>query len=336
MPASVTPAHRGNDANRDTGNADDANRTVPAPRSPRTGDGSRSARRRARIPLPGFTGRLMSPGLLVLAAVSVLPFAAVVAMSFARVHLLGGLRLDGVGVTNWTRLFTDPDTAWAWVRTAAYFTLTVGGEMVLGTALAICLWRLRGGRNAALSLLLLPMFVAPVIVGLLGRFLTDSTFGLYAWGLRQLGHHGDVMADSTTAFAAVTLMDIWEWTPLVALIALAGLTSVPAGLLEAASLDGAGMLRTLRHIVLPCVAPVLLVALLIRSMDALRYFDIIWNTTGGGPANATKTASVQLYETAFRFFDFGYAAVTGLLMLAVTTVVARWFVTLLDRKGPAV
>ncbi|GAA5205115.1 carbohydrate ABC transporter permease [Streptomyces thinghirensis] len=298
------------------------------------GSGHTSMSRR-RVRLPGFTGRMMAPGLLLLAAVSLLPFAAVVAMSFARVHLLGGLRLEGVGTANWERLFSDPDTAWAWVRTAVYFALTVGGEMVLGTALAVCLWRLRGGRNAALSLLLLPMFVAPVIVGLLGRFLTDSTFGLYTWLLRQLGYHGDIMADKTTAFAAVTLMDIWEWTPLIALIALAGLTSVPSSVLEAASLDGAGLPRMLRHIVLPSIAPVLLVALLIRSMDALRYFDIIWNTTGGGPADATKTASVRLYETAFRFFDFGYAAVTGLLMLAVTTVVARYFVRLLERKEPA-
>ncbi|TJZ59391.1 sugar ABC transporter permease [Streptomyces piniterrae] len=277
---------------------------------------------------------MMAPGLLVLAAVSLLPFAAVVAMSFSRVHLLGGLRLESVGAANWTRLFGDPDTAWAWARTAGYFVLTVGGEMALGTALAICLWRLRSARNAALSLLLLPMFVAPVIAGLLGRFLTDSTFGLYAWLLRQVGYHGDVMADKTTAFAAVTLMDVWEWTPLIALIALAGLSSVPSAVLEAAALDGAGLLRTLRHIVLPSIAPVLLVALLIRSMDALRYFDIIWNTTGGGPADATKTASVELYETAFRFFDFGYASVTGLLMLAVTTVVARYFVRLLERKEP--
>ncbi|MEU8828510.1 sugar ABC transporter permease [Streptomyces sp. NPDC048636] len=305
--------------------------------SPTTGlpRAERSSGRRFRLPLPGFPGRMMAPGLLVLAGVSLLPFAAVVIMSFSRVHLLGGLRLEGAGADNWTRLFTDPDMAWAWARTTGYFVLTVGGEMVLGTLLAICLWRLRHGRNAALSLLLLPMFVAPVIVGLLGRFLTDSTFGLYSWLLGQVGYHGDLMGDKTTAFASVALMDIWEWTPLVTLIALAGLTSVPTSVLEAASLDGAGMPRTLRHIVLPAIAPVLLVALLIRSMDALRYFDIIWNTTGGGPADATKTASVRLYETAFRFFDFGYAAVTGLLMLAVTTVVARYFVRLLDRKGLA-
>ncbi|MEV0600088.1 sugar ABC transporter permease [Streptomyces sp. NPDC050315] len=287
---------------------------------------------RRRRPLPGFHGRMMAPGILVLAAVSVLPFVAVVAMSFSRVHLLGGLGLEGVGLDNWGRLFADPDMAWAWVRTAAYFVLTVGGEMVLGTLLAVCLWRLRRGRNAALSLALLPMFVAPVIVGLLGRFLTDSTFGLYSWLLRQVGYHGDIMGDRAGAFTAVTLMDIWEWTPLIALIALAGLTSVPASVLEAAALDGAGIVRTLRYIVLPSLTPVLLVALLIRSMDALRYFDIIWNTTGGGPADATKVASVRLYETAFRFFDFGYGAVTGLLMLAVTTVVARFFVRLLERK----
>ena len=151
------------------------------------------------------------------------------------------------------------------------------------------------GPQRVLSLLLLPMFVAPVIVGLLGRFLTDSTFGLYAWGCANLAYNGDILGARTSAFAAVTLMDVWEWTPLIALIVLAGLTSVPAGA-GGGALDGAGLLARLRHIVLPMIAGVILVALLIRSMDAIRYFDIIWNTTNGGPADATKTARPALRD----------------------------------------
>ena len=113
-------------------------------------------------------------------------------------------------------------------------------------------------------------------------------------------------------------MDVWEWTPLIALIVLAGLTSVPKPVLEAAAMDGAGYFKRLRYIVLPMISGVLIVALLIRSMDAIRYFDIITNTTNGGPADATKIVPIRLYETAFRFFDLGYAAAIGLSMLVVT------------------
>jgi len=180
------------------------------------------------------------------------------------------------------------------------------------------------------------MFMAPVIVGLLGRFLTDSTYGLYAWALRETGlYSGDILGTPMAAFVAVTLMDVWEWTPLIALIVLAGLTSMPQQVMEAARVDGASYWQRLRFIVMPMLSGVLIVALLIRSMDALRYFDIITNTTNGGPADATKIVSIRLYETAFRFFDLGYAAAIGLSMLAVTILIANLFVRVLRGRGLA-
>jgi multiple sugar transport system permease protein len=276
---------------------------------------------------------MLTPGIALLAALTIVPFLTMVVMSFASVQLLGGVRLDFNGAINWVRMVTDPDLAANWARMGVFFALTVGLEMLLGLVFALCMWRLIRGRNVVLSLFLLPMFVAPAIVGLLGRFLTDSTFGLYAWVLRLFGYTGDILGGKFSAFAAVVLMDVWEWTPLIALVALAGLTSVPLSLREAAAIDGASGWQSLRHIVLPSISNVLLVALLIRSMDAIRYFDIIWVTTNGGPADATKIVPVRLYETAFRFFDLGYAAAIGLVMLAVSIVIARAFVRMLDKKG---
>ncbi|GAA2895005.1 sugar ABC transporter permease [Streptosporangium fragile] len=284
-------------------------------------------------PRVGFEGRMMTPGLILLAALSIVPFLALVAMSFSLVRLLGGVRLDIVGFRNWARFFTDGDLWLSWLRTVVYFVLTVGLEMVLGVAIALCLYRVLRGRNIMLSLLLLPMFAAPSIVGLLGRYLTDSTFGLYAWVLRSLGYTGDILGSPVSAFAAVVLMDVWEWTPLIALITLAGLSSVPQSVREAAAVDGARGWMTLRYILFPAISNVLLVALLIRSMDAIRYFDIIWVTTNGGPADATKIIPVRLYETAFRFFDLGYAAAIGLAMLVFSIIIARTFVRLLDVRG---
>ncbi|WP_158881199.1 carbohydrate ABC transporter permease [Amycolatopsis anabasis] len=281
----------------------------------------------------GFHGAMMTPGMLLLAALSIVPFLTVIVMSFSRVRLLGGVAFEGAGLTYWARLVSDVDLWLQWVRTIVFFVLTVGLEMGLGLLFALCLWKLLKARNLALTLFLLPMFVAPVIVGLLGRFLTDSTFGLYTWLLRLVGYDGEILGGQTTAFAAVVAMDVWEWTPLITLIVLAGLTAVPLSVREAASIDGASGAQMLRHIILPSISSVLLVALLIRSMDAIRYFDIIAVTTNGGPADATKVVPIRLYETAFRFFDLGYAAAIGLVMLVVTVLIARAFVRVLDKKG---
>jgi multiple sugar transport system permease protein len=280
-----------------------------------------------------FTGKLMAPGVALLAVLSILPFVALVVMSLSHVRLLGGVRLEWAGLDNWVRVLTDVDMWWSWVRTGVYLIMTLGLEMVLGVAIALAMHRVVRGRGPLLSLVLLPMFVAPVIVGLLGRYLTDSTFGLYAWVLQQLGWQGDILGSPTSAFAAVVLMDVWEWTPLITLITLAGLSSVNPSVLEAAALDGAGYWKVLRHVVLPSISGILLVALLVRAMDAVRYYDIIFVTTNGGPADATKTIPIRLFENAFRFFDLGYAAAIGLMMLALTIAIARGFVRMLGTKG---
>jgi multiple sugar transport system permease protein len=293
------------------------------------------ARTRRRFGL-SFEGRLMAPALILLALLSLLPFLYIIAMSLSRVGLIGGISLHWAGLDNWTRLFSDSSVGAAWVRSIVYFVATVGLEMLLGIGIALLVYELAWGRNLVLSLLLMPMFMAPVIVGLLGRFLTDSTYGLYAWVLRETGiYSGDILGSTTSAFIAVTLMDVWEWTPLIALIVLAGLASLPGPVMEAAAIDGAGYWKRLRHIVMPMIAGVVVVALLVRSMDAIRYFDIIYNTTNGGPADATKIVPIRLYETAFRFFDLGYAAAIGLSMLAASILVANLFMRTLRRRGLA-
>jgi multiple sugar transport system permease protein len=283
-----------------------------------------------------FEAGMLSPALVVLALVSIFPFIYIIAMSFSSVRLIGGIQFDWVGTDNWTRLFGDSAVGASWLRSIVFFFLSVGLQMLLGISIALAIYETRRGRNIITSLVLMPMFMAPVIVGLLGRFLTDSTYGLYAWFLEEIGlYNGDILGGTTSAFLAVTLMDVWEWTPLIALIVLAGLTSMPRQVLEAAALDGASYWSRLRDIVLPMISGVIVVALLIRSMDAIRYFDIITNTTNGGPADATKLVPIRLYETAFRFFDLGYAAAIGLSMLAVTIVMANLFMGILKRRGLA-
>ena len=280
--------------------------------------------------------KMLLPVLLLLAILSLFPFFYIIWMSLNTVSLINGISFDFAGLANWTRMFTDVIVGAAWVRAALYFVATVGLEMVLGVAIALLVHELVWGKNLVLSLILLPMFMAPVIVGLLGRFLTDSSYGLYAFVLRGLGiFEKDILGTSSSALTAVILMDVWEWTPLIVLIVLAGLASVNQYVIEAAKVDGANYLERLRHIVAPSIAGVVIVALLVRSMDAIRYFDIITVTTNGGPGNTTKIIPIRLYETAFRFFDLGYAAAIGLGMLVFSILVANAFVRILESRGLA-
>jgi multiple sugar transport system permease protein len=283
-----------------------------------------------------FEAKMMLPALVILAAISILPLLYIIWMSLNNVTLLGGTGIasNWTGLGNWGRMFTDPGVWAGWLAMVIYYVATVGLEMFLGLTIALVIHEVVWGKNLALSLILIPMFIAPVIVGLLGRFLVNPTYGLYAWALRESGiYGGNILGGSVSAFVAVVLMDVWEWTPLVALITLAGLVSIQPQILEAARVDGASYWDRLRHIVLPSIVGILIVALLIRSMDALRYFDIIWQATNGGPANATKIIPLRLYESAFRFFHLGYAATIGLLMLAVSILVANLFTGILRQRG---
>lgn len=280
-----------------------------------------------------FEFALMAPALLLLAILSIGPFVMLIVMSLSNVKLLGGISITSAGLDNWRNVLTDPAFWTSWRTTAIFFVLSVGLELLGGVVFALVLHSLVKARSFMLAVVLLPMFLAPIIVGLLGRFLVDTTIGLYAWFLGLFGIHNDLLSGKLSALFTVVTIDAWEWIPLVALIVLAGLTSVPPSILEASSLDGAGYVRQLFSIVMPHIKPILLVALLIRSMDAVRFYDIITITTNGGPADGTKVIALRLYEEAFKFRNsMGEAAVIGLTMLLFSILLANLFVRFLDRK----
>jgi len=257
-------------------------------------------------------------------------------MSFSQVRTLGGVRLKFNGLDNWVAVLSDASVWASWGRSLIYFVAIVALEMVLGFVFAVILHHLLRGESIMLSIVLLPMFLAPVMVGLLGRFLLDSTIGLYAQLMQMVGLDTDLFAQPSTALPTVIMIDVWQWTPLVALIMLAGITSVPPSTLEAASIDGAGFFRRLFEMVIPQMKPIILVALLVRSMDAIRYFDIITATTNGGPADATKIVPIRLYEMAFRFNNqIGRAAVLGITMLVFSIALANVFVRFFGERQAA-
>lgn len=274
-----------------------------------------------------FETLLLAPSLVVLAVLSVLPLVALLWMSVMEINFLPGHEPTFVGLQNYQQMFTA-NVAQSWLTTVVYVVGALSLQIGLGTGIAVMLDRVSRGQNFLTSIVIMPMMIAPVVVGLLWQFLLNPTFGLYSWLLNQAGlfTNEPVLGNSTGAMAAVIVMDTWEWTPLVILIVLAGLKSIPQQLYEAARVDGASVFHEFRYITLPMLKPALAIALLLRSMDLMRYFTKIFITTGGGPANATKIIGFFTYEQALRFFNLGYGSALGVAMLVVTILLGMFFV----------
>jgi multiple sugar transport system permease protein len=182
------------------------------------------------------------------------------------------------------------------------------------------------GRALIRTGLLAPMLLPPVVAAVIWRLIYNPEFGVLNGMLRQLGFNTASLtwtSGRSSAMLSVILVDVWEWTPFLFLLLTAGLQAIPAEPLEAARVDGAGYWQTLRDVVLPLLKPVILLALLLRSMDLLRIFDQIFLLTQGGPGSATETVSLYIYRTAFRFSNFGYAASMSFVGLVITMVAAR-------------
>jgi multiple sugar transport system permease protein len=172
-----------------------------------------------------------------------------------------------------------------------------------------------------------------VVVGVIWRLLLHPNFGAINGTLKQIGINTENLtwtAAPRLAFLAVIAVDVWQWTPFVFLVLLAGLQAIPQEPYEAALIDGSTRWQTFRHVTLPLLKPAILIVLLLRTMDLLRVFDQIFILTEGGPGFATEMISLYIYRTAFRFFDFGYAAAMSFVLLAVTNVVSVVYLKVLQ------
>lgn len=274
---------------------------------------------------------MLLPSIIVLAAITIFPFFFMIYASFMD-YTLDMDKPRFAGFDNWTETFTDAVFWQSWGRTLIFAGGGLVAQLVLGCAIALLLYHIPKFRNLFSTLFMLPLFVAPIVTGLLWRFLLDPTYGLYNWLLQVIGLDIQVLGDPAYAMPAVILMDIWEWTPLITIIVLAGLQTVPEEPLEAADVDGANAWQKIRYIMLPMIRRMIVVALLIRSMDILRYVDTIIITTEGGPADATKTIGYYLMQVAFRFQDIGAAASVGLTMLLVSILMGRFFIKVLKSE----
>jgi multiple sugar transport system permease protein len=260
----------------------------------------------------------VAPALLVLAALSIYPMLYLVKVSLSNAH--------GFTLAHYTRLFQDRLFAVAAAQTLLYAAVALALEFSLGLGLALLVDSLARGRALIRVSLLAPMLLPPVVAAVIWRLIYNPEFGVLNGMLRQLGFHTASLtwtSGRTTAMLSVILVDVWEWTPFLFLLLTAGLQAIPAEPLEAALVDGASYWQTLRDVILPQMKPVMMLAILLRSMDLLRIFDQIFLLTQGGPGSATETVSLYIYRTAFRFSNFGYAAAMSFVGLLVTMLAAR-------------
>jgi multiple sugar transport system permease protein len=280
-----------------------------------------------RIP-PGLIW--VAPALSVLAALSIYPLLYLIKVSLSDAH--------GFTIAPYTRLFEDQLFRVAAGQTLLYAAVALTLEFFLGLALALLVDSLARGRALIRVGLLAPMLLPPVVAAVIWRLIYNPEFGVLNGMLRQLGFNTASLtwtSGRTSAMLSVILVDVWQWTPFMFLLLTAGLQAIPAEPLEAARVDGAGYWQTLRDVILPLLQPVILLALLLRSMDLLRIFDQIFLLTQGGPGSATETVSLYIYRTAFRFSNFGYAAAMSFVGLIITMLAARGLMRLMnrDRQG---
>ena len=275
---------------------------------------------------------LMAPALIVLAAISIYPFFWLIWMSL---HNVGSSAGDTfVGLKNFEKLLTD-DKFWiGWGLLFKYSAFCMFFEIAIGVLLAVIL---NGHRfeNVLVTIFLMPMMMAPAIAGLVWYYLFNSTFGWYHWLLQSLGILGEtsIIGSTDTAMAALIIVDIWQWTPLITLITLAGMKRVPRDQLEANMVDGASALRNFIAITLPNIYPFLLIGIMLRFMDNFRFIDVILALTGGGPAESTKVLPVYLFDVSFVFFKLGRGAAIALTLLIVTIILCKVLVRVFE--GPA-
>ena len=275
------------------------------------------------------------PVLALLLSISIYPLLRTLGLAFSSLELTVSPVETFVGLDNFAKAFTDARFWNAMRNTLALVTVGVAIQLVLGTALAVLLSEIGFTRVVWLTALLLPVMIAPVVSGFQFRVIYNDTFGPLNYIIRTLS--GGLitgppwLADTRTALFTIMMTDVWQWTPFMMLLVLAGLESIPIELTEAAEVDGAGYWGTFWRIKLPLLLPVIVIGLLIRVMDTFKTFDLVFLLTGGGPGSSTETIAFYTYLNGFRFFSMGYTAAIAFIQLVIIIVIARVFLVVQKR-----
>ena len=279
-----------------------------------------------RAPDRWFKHQLIAPAIFLLLLIGLFPLIYSLIVSFQRITMMEE-DYSFAGFANYVQLFKDTRLWQSLLHTAVITIIALPIELIAGLLMAQLFLERLPGRQIFVSLLVLPTVISPIVAGATWRLLFDNRYGpinqILGW------FAGEPVAalwtvNTNLVYPAIILCEIWQWTPFMFLILLAALSNVDRSLTEAAEIDGAGYWRTFRKIVLPAIWPVMAIAILIRSLDLVRIFDIIWALTQGGPGTMTETISIYAYVQGFNQFETSYTAAIAFLVIVLLTVIVTW------------
>ncbi|MGE5507832.1 MAG: carbohydrate ABC transporter permease [Chitinophagales bacterium] len=269
------------------------------------------------------------PALLFVLAMMVFPILYTLRLSFTDWSMASETPPAWVGLGNYLSLLTKDERFWgAVLRTFEFTAMAVVVETALGVAIALVLNRDFPGKNLVKTIFLLPMVATPVAIGMVWLLIYEPTIGFANYLLSVL-HLKRLLfiASPQQALPALALVDVWQWTPMITLIALAGLSGLPRDPYEAALVDGASPWQTVRRITIPLLMPTIVAAVTLRAIDALKTFDIIYTMTQGGPGFTTETLNIYAFQLGFQYFRMGAASSLLIIFFALVlgvTIILNW------------
>jgi multiple sugar transport system permease protein len=280
-------------------------------------------------------GLFVMPTLTILLLMVAYPFISLLYYSTLAFSVLRPMQpAKPMGLRNYELLLTDPDLWQRFIFTGKFVFFTVAVQFILGVVIAYFLQRDFRGRDVIFTMFMLPMMLCPIVVGFLWRYMFNSEWGIINILIASMGGQKlDWLGVSDNALIAVVIADAWMWTPFVILLATAAFRGIPKNIQEAASIDGASAAFRFFRVTLPLSAPILLIALLLRLIDAFKQFDLFFALTGGGPGSETMTVSFQLAKVAFSYFYTGQASALAVIMLLIITGLSMIFVRYLSALG---
>jgi len=259
-----------------------------------------------------------APALAFVLVMMVFPVLYTLGLSFTNWNLTSGMPLKFVGLRSFARILAEPRFLDALWRTLLLTFGSVAIETVLGLILALALNRDFFGKGFLKLVLLLPLVATPVAIGIVWNLFYDPTIGLANFALSLAGlPRSDWVYGAATVLPSLMIVDVWQWTPMITLVVLSGLAGLSSEPYESARVDGADEWQIFWGITLPMVMPTVLTAMILRTVDALKTFDIIYAMTGGGPGYASETLNVMAFKYSFEYFRMGQASVLLVILFAV-------------------
>ncbi len=278
------------------------------------------------------------PTIILLILMNIFPLIYSLYLSFTDYSVIEDVAPQWVGLQNYQNILTDVRFWQNFATTGRYALVSVLLETVIGFGLALLLRQKFKGSGLITTLILVPMMLSPIVVAVFWKLMFNPSVGIfnYLLGFTNINTSPEWLGDPNLALWAIVIVDVWMWSPFVMLLCLAGLSAIPEYLYEAASIDRASAWFQFRRITLPQVMPLLLIAVLFRTIEAFKQFDLVMGLTGGGPSDITETVSIRLYKLAFQGqYDTGMSSALAYVVLVVIIAISNLYIRALNKARGA-